>query len=362
MKVLHLSSEASWRGGEQQMAYLLHGLKIAGIESHLLCRPHSAFQRYCQLHHFPYQTLPFKNSLDWRSAMKLRAYQINNRFDLIHLHSSKSHGIAVLAAALGLKGSLILSRRVDFELKDNFLSRWKYNHPQIRKVICVSKAIEQMVKAKVKNPDIVTTIHSGIDLGKFSQEPTGYLRRTYHISSHTKLVGNTSALADQKDYFTFIDVAEELSKSKNDIHFFLIGSGPLEKELRDYISKKQLNHRITMTGFLDNIEEVLPELDVFLMTSKTEGLGTSILDAFAAHVPVVSTNAGGLGEMVKDEQTGLIADIGDVQKLSTHTLRLLNEPILRQELVSQAHAFVQQFDQRKMVQQTLATYHEVLSA
>ena len=125
MKVLHLSSEKSWRGGEQQMAYLILELQKLSIQSFAAVREGSAFEKWCIENKIPYITLGFANDFDFGSALKLKKYCAQENFDLAHLHSSRSHGIAFLASLLGNKTPLVLSRKVDFSLKTNFFSRWK---------------------------------------------------------------------------------------------------------------------------------------------------------------------------------------------------------------------------------------------
>src|SRR5690606_19919072 len=175
------------------------------------------------------------------------------------------------------------------------------------------------------------TIHSGIDLKKFSfLGKHDFFRNQYKIPHISPIIGNTSALADHKDYFTFINTAEILIKQNDNLRFLIIGDGNLRDEIREYVESKKLHNHIIFTGFVTNLAETLHEIDIFLMTSKTEGLGTSILDAFASKVPVVATNAGGIPELVKHEETGLIATVKDHEKLAENVNQILNEPELKE--------------------------------
>lgn len=361
MKILHLSSEKSWRGGEQQIAYLIEELEKAGIKPIVACRKGSSFEEYANARNWTCFPLPFKNSLDFRTAWSLRRICKEINADIMHLHTSKSHGIAVLSSALGNPANLVLSRRVDFPLKQNNFSSWKYNNRSIKKIICVSDKINEIVKAGIEDKNKVITIHSGIDLNKFNHSvKTDFLRKKYNLPSDVKLIGNTSAIADQKDYYTFVNTAERLLKEDNNFLFFIIGDGPLKDSVRDYVTSKDLQDKIIFTGFLNNIPEILPELDLFLITSKTEGLGTSILDAFASKIPVVATSAGGIPELVKHEKTGLLAPVKDYSALTNEVKRLLNEPKLRNSLIDNAYFFVQRFSKEETAKKTLEVYKDVL--
>lgn len=361
MKVLHLSSERTWRGGEQQIAYLIAELNKKGIENLVACRKNSAFNRYCKAHNIDHISLPFKGQWDWFSALELRNFSRYMQVDIIHMHSSHSHALAVLSALLGNRTPLILSRRVDFPVHKNILSSFKYNYPLIKKIICVSDAIRQIMQPSVKNAARLVTVYDGIDLKKFQGHPRrNFLKQQYKISEQTTIIANISAIAPHKDYFTFVDTAEILLKKRQDVCFFIIGDGPERDQINQYIRAKNLNGKIIMTGFLTNIPMLFPEIDIFLMTSKTEGLGTTLLDAFAAGVPVVATTAGGIPEIVTDNQSGLLAPVRNPDKLADNIEKLINNPALRTSIIQNAKERVIDFSKEKMADKTLDVYKNVL--
>ena len=357
-----MCSERTWRGGEQQIAYLVEELRQHDVENVVALKKESALQQYCLKRGIRNVTMPFSNSVDLISAKMLRKICETEKVDLIHMHTSKSHGIGVLSAWLGNNTPLVLSRRVDFEPKTNVLSRWKYNHPNIKRIIGVSNKITEIMQRHVRDKQKCITIYSGIDLNKFSSRPDqNILRNEYQIPRGTMVIGNTAALAGHKDYFTFIDTVEILALRKLRIHAFIIGEGPLEAELKDYVLRKGLQYVITFTGFRKNITEILQCLDIFLMPSKEEGLGTSILDAFLAGVPVVATAAGGIPEMVHHEVTGLLAPVGDSKQLAGHIQRLIQEPDFTRQLIARAHHLVEKFSKQNTARETLIQYKQILS-
>jgi L-malate glycosyltransferase len=363
LTVIQLSSEATWRGGEQQIAYLIEELQQKGVETIAVVKAKSSFEKHCQENGIKYYSLPFGNSIDLITAWRLRAIAKKVKANIVHAHSSKSHSIAVLATLFGLGTPLILSRRVDFRLSDSLYSRWKYNHSAIKKILCVSNAIKAIVKPHLEHPEKCITIHSGIDLSKFGTRPAkNLLRVEYTISDDTFLVGNTSALAPHKDYVTFIDTIGKLVSSGASVKGMIIGKGELERELKAYVEKINLSQHIIFTGFRQNIKQLLPCLDVFLITSNEEGLGTSVLDAFASGVPVVATKAGGIPEMVIDGVTGVLANIKDSQTLSEGVNRVISDTGFRELLIHNAHEASKNFTKEKTAQKTLAVYHEIANA
>ncbi|MEM9023922.1 MAG: glycosyltransferase family 4 protein, partial [Bacteroidota bacterium] len=281
---------------------------------------------------------------------------------LIHAHDAHAHSLALLAEAVnGRAIPLVVSRRVDFPIRKSRLSRNKYHHPRVHKIICVSKAIERITAAGLDNPGVLTTVHSGIDPERFPQGPvSGKLRQEFGIPSTTPLVGNVAALAPHKDYFTFLDTVRFLQQEGLDARYLIIGDGPQKEEIQRYARDHGLTDVVLFTGFRSDIPEVLPELDLFLITSETEGLGTSILDAFACRVPVVATRAGGIPELVEHESTGLLAPVKAPTELGAAVLRMLGDAALRERVVATASEKLQGFTKDAMAAKTLAVYQEVV--
>lgn len=363
MKILHLSSEKSWRGGEQQIAYLVEELQQRGIENHLAVRKGSPFADLCQERAWSHTLLPFQGSFDQHTIRGLGRLMKHGRIDLMHLHTPRGQAQGVLAHYLyRSRQPLVLTRRVDFVPKNKAFTRWKYNYPGIKKIVAISDTIGTIMKGYVQEPDKVVTVHSGINPDRFAVEYTpGSLHDELGLTKALPLIGNTSALSDHKDYFTFLDTAAELTRQGLKAHFVIMGEGELRQTLEAYRHKQNLDEQVTFLGFRKDLPSLLPQLAVFLMTSKLEGLGTSVLDAFAAQVPVVATTGGGIGEMVKNEETGLTAGIKQPQQLAQQVMRVLTDPEYAQQLTIRAHELLHaKFTKARMAEGNLAIYQKVL--
>jgi glycosyltransferase involved in cell wall biosynthesis len=262
-----------------------------------------------------------------------------------------------MAAILGNQSAIIVSRRVDFTVSAGPLSKFKYNHPKIARILCVSEKIRTLTLPAVKDPLKVITVHSGIDFSRFrNKTATGILHREFKLPDSAIVIGNVAALAPHKDYGTFVKTAALLHTRFPDAYFFIIGEGNERRNIEEKIHETGLAGRIIMTGFRNDVPEILPELDVMLVTSETEGLGTSILDAFACSVPVVATVAGGIPEIVIHEQTGLLAVVGDTQSLAEQVGRVLNDPGLRSRIVQGAQMHLNEFTRAATASKTLTEY------
>lgn len=362
LRVLHVSTARSWRGGEQQAAYLLQGLRLLGAESILLCPADSPLAGYSSRHNFERATFRRFGPLGWSAARLCARLAADGGIDCIHTHDARAHSAAVLSAArFGMRQPIIVSRRVDFPLKSGILTQWKYRHPQVCAIVCVSRAIREIVRSSLKSDKRLEVVYSGVDLQRFASGPDGRLRRELGLPDDVALIGNVAALAPHKDYHTFIRTAERLILQGAKAHFVAIGDGPDREDLQAAVeSVAALKGHFTFMGFRDDVDKILPELDVFLISSQTEGLGTSILDAFAAGVPVVATRAGGIPELVRHETTGLSAAVADDAALAEQVERILSDAGLHTRLVEQAASLVQDFDWRQTAARTLEIYRSCL--
>jgi glycosyltransferase involved in cell wall biosynthesis len=219
-----------------------------------------------------------------------------------------------------------------------------------------------MVEPFIADKNKLSVIYSGIDLKK-QWNPVG--KRSLHeeleVAEGIPIVANISAIAPHKDYFTFVAVAEYVLK-KMDCRFLIIGAdGGEEKVIKKQITDKNLREHIIFAGFRTDIPFVLSNLSALLFTSKTEGLGTTVLDAFANGTPVIATMAGGIPEIVRHNETGMTAPVGNVEALSELLLRVLTDESLKNRLIKNAANFVKDFSKEKMAEKTLKVYSQVMN-
>ncbi|MFQ5447696.1 MAG: glycosyltransferase family 4 protein, partial [Saprospiraceae bacterium] len=252
-------------------------------------------------------------------------------------------------------------RRVDFPAGGHFLSRWKYNHPAVAKIVCVSAFIKNLMAPALRDPGNLAVVHSGRDLEKFHPgKNAGLLRAEFGISKKEFIIANIAALAPHKDLPTFVKTAEILVNEGFPARFLLIGGeGGEEQNIRRLIREKGLEAHVLLTGFRNDVPKILPEIDGLLFTSKTEGLGTSLLDAFAAGVPVVATAVGGIPEIVEHGVSGMLATPGDAPALARLLKEVMTDAELRQNLVRQAKAKVRLFSKEKMAEKMISVYSSI---
>ncbi|NQV54116.1 MAG: glycosyltransferase family 4 protein [Flavobacteriales bacterium] len=362
MKVLHITSPKTWRGGEQQLIYLAEELKVLGIEQVIMCPFNSPVHKYCLKHHFPHVTYYKGFSANPMVAFRVTHVCKRSNIDLVHVHDSHAHNFAVLSSVLTNNDiPIVVSRRVDFAIQGTSMSLFKYNHPNIKKIVCVSHAIRDIMAMSVEDDSKLTVVHSGVDLSRFENVEVGVsLREEFNIPEDHALVGNVAALAPHKDYPSFIRTAKRMIESGAKVRFIAIGEGPSRKEIEEEIEATGMEAHIHLTGFRNNVPELLRELDVFLITSSTEGLGTSILDAIASGTPVVATAAGGIVEIIEHEKNGLLCKVGSEAELASAVERMIHDEAFRKHCTEEGLKTVQRFSKEETARKTLALYREVM--
>ncbi|MEZ4958872.1 MAG: glycosyltransferase family 4 protein [Saprospiraceae bacterium] len=369
LRVLHVSSALSWRGGEQQVAYLVEELRQQDVSQWVLCAKGSEMEKWCRQAGVAFFTYQKWTSFNPLAGWRIRQACIATGATIVHTHDSHGHTYAVLAASLfGNQAPLVIHRRVDFPIGKGWLSKWKYNHPAVARFICISQVIYDMVAAGVKDPSILELVNSGIDLGKFGLDETGkglqksktpgsILRKEFKVPDGRYIVANVAAIAPHKDYFTFVKTAEILIRERFPAWFFVIGAdGGEEQAIRHFIRQKNLEEYFVFTGFRNDIPQILPEVDVLLFTSKTEGLGGAIFEAMACGVPIVATAAGGVPEIVEHGISSLLAPVGDAAILARQVRQVLDEPGLKTKLAENAFKRLPQFSKKKMAREVMDVY------
>jgi glycosyltransferase involved in cell wall biosynthesis len=206
----------------------------------------------------------------------------------------------------------------------------------------------------------VHTIPSGIKVERF-QQPAPSGEWPYPAGWHGKLiVGTVGHLTYPKSPETFIQLAARLHESQPDLRFALIGAGPLHDEIRVLVESLGVSDTVWLAGEQLDIPALLRHMDIFVLNSRSEGLPVSIIEAMAARLPCVVTNAGDCGYVVLDQKTGFVVPIGDVAALADRVAALAVDESLRRTMGAQGQERAnQEFDIRVMAARYLDLYAQI---
>jgi len=362
MKILHINTERTWRGGEQQTFYLLKGLKEKKILSHLICQPGSPMAKRAANAGYKTFTIPMRGEADLSAIYKIRRLIKKNRYDIIHSHTSHAHTLAFFAS-IGTGAVRLVTRRVDFSiLRHSFLklSGIKYRF-MADYYVAISHKIKDVLISDGINPSLVFVAHSGVDLNRFGNADSGHLISEFDIRKNEKIVINVAHLAEHKGQRYLIKAMPAVLDKIPDARFFIVGGGELLDELQSMASSLGLNKKLIFTGFRGDVGAFYKLADLFVMSSREEGLGTAVLDALALGKPVVATMAGGIPEVIKNGVTGKLVPTRDPRALADGIADILINSGEGYRMAEQGKSLVREkFSIDAMVSKNIEVYRRIL--
>lgn len=300
-----------------------------------------------------------------------RLYQIirKEKFDLIHAHTSKP-GFFVRLAAIGT-GIPVIYRPANFSFYDG-ISKWKIVLYVLlerfaarfltERLMFVSSGERQMARDyKVGVESQFALIRTGIDVNEFEPNAdVNHIFDTYKIPADAKVVGTVARLVEDKDPYNFLQAAKLVHEQHPNAHFLWVGDGPLTDDLHKKIKEFGLQEVFHLTGYQSNVRDFLQAMDIFVLSSISEGLSISMLEAMASGLPVVSTLVNGADETIRDGETGLLVPVGDSEKLAGAIRKLLSEPSLMQEMGRRAREHIRShFSFDEMIHKIESLYEEI---
>lgn len=287
----------------------------------------------------------------------------SERPDIIHTHMFTSNLWGRVAAFFTKTPLVITEHNVDvWKSKFHFILD-RLLLPVSSRVMCVSKKVEQFYKERVPGIEKqACVVYNGIETERFSENvPTGTLKEKLNLNDQSIVLGIVGRLVPQKAHKDFIEAVARLRKKGHDVTGVIFGDGEMRAELETYAAERDLKDQIVFAGFHENMAEVYPLMDIFVLCSYREGFPMTILEAMSAHVPVVATDVGGVSECVFDRKTGMLLKPQCIDDLSAAIEVLLTDSHLRREIADNGRQSVYNaFSVQHMAERHAQIYREVL--
>ncbi len=355
MKILHVNTEKGWRGGEQQLLYLVKGLEREGVRCTVACRRNGELFKRCSDEGIDTVPLSGNQLLD-----TVKVGTVAGDFDIVHAHAAKAHTVSVASKPLHGK-PVIYTRRVDYLPSGDPLTRLKYRKTEA--VVCVVERVREILLDYGIPGEKVRTVYSAVDTELEKLVDREKVKRIREELKGSPVVGNVGALTEQKNQVNFIEAARILLKEFPEAVFTIVGEGPLRRTLEEKIKLYNLEDRIKLLGFKWDIQNYIKAFDIFVLSSDNEGIGGSILQAMVLKKAVVATDVGGVREVVKDGETGILVRKSSPSDLASGISRVLKDLSLRKSLEIKGFDFaVRNFSIGKMVSGYMEIYGEVLNS
>ena len=266
---------------------------------------------------------------------RLLALQRRERFDVIQADLPWAGIVARMAG----RWSAVPVIYTEHNLQERYhsLTRWAnsvtyaWNH----RVLAVSGEVAASIaRWGLRNRTCVVTLPNGVPIEQIRAEAssTTDVRAELNIPANHFVVGTVAVFRSQKRLHDWLRVAAHIAASRSDVTFLLVGGGPLESQVRSSIEALGLSHCVRTPGFRPDGRRLMNVMDVYLMTSEFEGLPMALLEAMTLGKAVVSTDVGGIPEVLEAGVSGMLAPVGAIDQIASSVLNLLDDATRRRQM------------------------------
>lgn len=362
LRILHIDTDLTWRGGQQQAASLIKQLHRMQHHNLLITPPQSEFLNRIPEDHCARFPVRMRGDWDIFAAHAIARIVRKESADIIHAHSARAHTLAVLAKRIfRIPAPAVVSRRVDFPIRKSTFSNWKYRNADF--YIPISKNVADLLAQAGVPPNKMEIVYSSVDGDRFTHANGRAVRQEFSLNEDCIVIGNIGVCEERKCQQVILEAASQVIQKAPNVHFFIVGEGSLRPHLLQLSRRLNIQDHVHLPGFRSDIGDFLDAFDIFVFVPKLEGLGSSILEAQFFSLPVIGTPIGGIPEIVVNHETGIFVPVNAPEPLAHAILDLINSPSLRKRLGDAGRQRVQEcFLAPAMAEKTLHIYQTILNS
>jgi glycosyltransferase involved in cell wall biosynthesis len=341
MKILHTEASTGWGGQEIRILDEAEGLRARGHDVQLAAPLEAAIFAAAKRRAIPTHAI----ALDRRRLRPLRALRALIREfepEIIVSHSSSDSWLVAFATRfLRPRTAIVRLRHISGPVARGPLNRWLYGKIPARVVTTGIFISNMLIERLSLDPARVVAIPTGTDLDRFKPGDRAAARAVLGIAAGAKLIGIVATLRSWKGHRFLLEAMTDPKLAA--AHLVLVGDGPQEPALRAQIAGLGLGARVTLAGRQDDVLPWLRALDVFALPSTgSEGIPQALMQAMACELPVVTTAAGGIPELVRGGENGLVVPAGNPAALAAAIARLFDDRALAGRLAAAGRREVEQ--------------------
>lgn len=376
IRVVHIITKLEFGGAQMNTLYTVEHLDrehfevtlIAGVGGYMAPRAKALQNTRCYF--MPEMRRPISLLRDWRAFWKIRRILKKLRPHIVHTHSSKA-GIVGRWAAYAAGVPVIIHTIHGFAFSE-YLPAWR-NMLYVfleritawitTKFIAVSRANIDEGKSKgILGEHDAVNIRSGVDIQRFANAKVDREKKLAElgIQNGAKVVAMVSCLKPQKAPLDFLRVARYVHRQIPDARFLFVGDGEMRLRFEERIREMRLEDVVKLTGWREDVPEIMKSIDVLLLTSLWEGLPQVYPQAMAAGVPVVGTDISGADEVVHDNVTGILVPPRRIPKIGDAVVLLLQDDALRRSMGEAGRRYLRGFDRETMVAEQEVLYYQLV--
>lgn len=358
LSIVHAESSKGWGGQENRTLNELMCMRKLGHRVAVICQPGARLAGRAREVGIEVFEVPMRGALDIPAILSMRRIFKRLGVDIVNTHSGRDTQLAGLAArSCGRRRPRIVRTR---HLILPITSQFSYSVLPDQ-VVAVSCAVaDYLVSAGVPR-EMVSVVPTGIDLAPYQMDAVGELRTELGLASDVPLIGTVAILRKKKGHAELLEAAARVLGRFPEAHFVFAGDGPQMENLRRRIGELDLGAHIHMLGLRRDVVNVLKSLDIFVLPTYQEALGTAFIEAAATGCPAIGTSIDGVPEVVRAGETGLLVPAKDSAALAEAICELLAAPERRKSMGRAAQSFVcRHFSRDAMAEGMLALYAKLL--
>jgi len=338
MQILHTEWSDGLGGQEKRILSEAVGLTARGHSVTIACREHAMIKSEAIRLGINTHTLPMRKFYDIPGIIQMTNFLNNNRFDVVNTHSGVDSWIGGIASWIAKTPVLVRTRHLNIPLRRNLFNFIHYMPDMY--ITCGDNMRNNLINNSGFPADKVVSIPTGVGLEFFDVKKNMGAKVKYGLDPNSIVITNVGVLRSVKGHEITLRSVKVVMDAFPNAKFLIVGDGPRKEALVNFANELGITRHVIFTGFVENIPEIYSFSDVAVLSSLSEGLPQSLLQAMAAGVPVVATNVGGVPEIVIHEKTGLLIASGDHEGLAKGIIQILNRPVEALQFTAKAKELV----------------------
>jgi len=327
LRIIHSEAATSFGGQEHRVFKEMVAMRERGHHLEAICQPDAELTERLREAGFVVHTLYTDGVVNMvRGVFALKKILHTGRFDVLNTHSRTDTLIAATAGRLAKVPLIVRTRHLASPVGSLLSYTWLPH-----RVTTVSHHVRRQLLGRGVPPDHVEAIYTPVVLTPRLEHSS--LRDELKLSADAILVGCVAVLRPNKGHLELINAMLPLLRTRPTLHLVVAGGGsPVFEQLQAHLKHSGLGERVHLLGTRRDVPNVLAGLDIFCLATRQEAMGTAFLEAAASGLPVIGTDVGGVGEMMRPGVTGLLVPLDDPQALQNALLQLIDSPELRKKM------------------------------
>jgi len=361
--LLHTEWSKGWGGQEIRIHGESMALKERNVNVFIACQPDSLLLKKCIESGVKCLPIKMNKGLNFLATVKIIFFIIKNNINIIHTHSSVDSRVGGIAGKI-CRIPVVRSRHISEPVNKRFFTWFQYMLIADRVITSGALIRKMLIEENKMRPSQIVSIPAGVDTNLYLKKQNPQDQNiVQELNLNNKfIVGMVSVLRSWKGHKYAIEAFEKLVQKTNNFHLIIVGDGPKREEIETMVNNLDLKRYVTLTGHIDNPIPYYRAMNIVLLPSYAgEATSQTLPQAMIQGIPVITTNIGGLPEIVEHKKTGLVVEPKNSQQIYDAVYQLYSDKKLAKKISAAGKKkILEKFTYEKMVEDTYTVYKNLL--